>query len=567
MRPNFHSSPPNTGSIPRVQTDSTADFDAFDFVEKAPAARAWFSSATVFLLAFLVALAFALATERVWEDFYITFKSSKNLVEGRGLVFHAGEKVHTFTSPLGVLLPALCHLLTGGQSDQAAIWLFRVLSSAALAAGVALLYGAACRLRWHPAAAGLLVLWLVTDAKSVDFSINGMETGLLLGSLAWILRVMLAPPRRQWLHLGLAWGALMWTRPDGFVYIAALSLGGLIFADTQAANKARLHWVKTCLLAGLVCTALYLPWFLTAWWYYGTPVPHTVTAKGNAAGVKTLWGAAQTWLWVHLSWIKSLGSVDSLFMPSGYFYRGWPDWLLVVMRFVGGSTAVLWLLPRCPREVRVVSFAFGCLMTFLGYFPATLPAGWYLPGPAWLALFALGGVLDRLLVKEGWLRKAVLVGGAAWLALSAGLLVEVARMSKVEQVFVDDGNRREIGLWLKQNSQPGDSMFMECLGYFGYFSELKTYDFPGMSSPEVVAASKKVGLSWPDLIRELRPTWLALRPLEASRIARASPGLLGEEYREVRVFDASPLVERMKVRGQGLLAFDCTFILFKRQDS
>ncbi len=532
-----------------------------------PEARPWFSLPAVFSLAFLVALAFAAATDRVWEDFYITYKSSKNLVAGHGLVFHPGERVHTFTSPLGVLLPALCNVLTFNHSDKAALWLFRLLSSAAFAGGVTLMYVTALRLRWHRAAAGLLVLWLVTDAKSVDFSINGMETGLLVLCVAWILWVMFTAPRRQWLHLGLAWGALMWTRPDGFIYIGALSLAGLIFHDGRTTGKTRMDWIKTCLLAGLVCTAVYLPWFLTAWWYYGTPVPHTVTAKGNAAGVKTLWGALQTWLLVHLACIKSLGSVDSVFMPSGFFYRGWPESLLVAARIVAGFAALLWLLPFMRREVRVASFTFGCLMAYLGYFPATLPAGWYLPGPAWLALFALGGFLERLLAAANRLaRRTALTAGFLWLALSVWLLVEVARMSKVEQEFVDDGNRRQIGLWLKENSAPGDSMFMECLGYFSYFSGLKTYDYPGMSSPEIVAASKKVGLAWHDLIAELKPTWLALRPMEAARIAKAAPGLLNGEYREARLFDVSPQVERMNVRGQGLLGFDSIFIIFRRQE-
>ena len=70
-------------------------------------AGAWFSPRSVFIAALLLALGYALATDRVWEDYYITWKSSKNLAEGNGLVFHPGERVHTFTSPLGVLLPAL----------------------------------------------------------------------------------------------------------------------------------------------------------------------------------------------------------------------------------------------------------------------------------------------------------------------------------------------------------------------------------------------------------------------------------------------------------------------------
>ena len=535
------------------------------WVERGCGGRVWFSPRSVFVLAFGVAMAFAFATDRVWEDFYITFKSSKHLVEGKGLVFHEGEKVHTFTSPLGVLLPAFCYWVTGGHSEAAAIWAFRFLSVAAFAGGVALLYGAALKLRWHPAAAGFLALGLMTDAKSVDFSINGMETGLLLGCVAWILRTMLVPGRRAWLSLGLAWAALMWTRPDGFVYVAALALGGWVFTPQKEGRPDRWSWIRTCLLAGLVCTAVYLPWFLTAWWYYGSPVPHTVVAKGNAAGVKTLWGALQAWFWVHGAWFKNVEAVEALFMPAGYFYRGWPEWLPAVSRGVGGLAVLLWWLPGLTREVRAVALALSLVLAYLDYFPPVLPYGWYLPGPAWMAIWVMAGGLNELS------KRGAVGGKLAWamagfgMLLSGWLLVEVARLSKVEQVHVDDGNRREVGLWLKANAQPGDSVFMECLGYLGYFSGLKTFDYPGMSSPEVVQASQKVGLEWPALIEELKPTWLVLRPLEASRIARARPGLLTEKYEEVKVFDASPRVERLRVRGHGLLAFDCQFLVFRRK--
>ncbi len=526
--------------------------------------RPWFSTRAVFVLAMGLALGFALATDRVWEDFYITYKSSKNLVAGHGLVFHPGERVHTFTSPLGVLLPALCHVLTFNHSDKAALWLFRLLSSAAFAGGAALMYATARRLRWHRAAAGLLALWLVTDAKSVDFSINGMETGLLVLCVAWILWVMFAaPPRRQWLHLGLAWGGLMWTRPDGVIYIGALSLAGLLFPDD---GRKRVEWIKSCLLAGLVCTAVYLPWFLTAWWYYGTPIPHTIVAKGNAVGPKTLWGALQTWLLLPVSTFKGLGSLDGLFMPSGFFFGGWPAPLLAVTRAVAGLSALVWLIPRVRRETRMVSFAVACLLAYLGYYPGAVAAGWYLPGPAWMSLFVLGGVAAQLLpAARRFTHRAVLAAGLLWLGLGGWFLIEVTRLSKVEQVFVDDGNRRQIGLWLKENAKPGDSMFMECLGYLGYFSELKTFDYPGMSSPEVVAASKKVGVYWNTIIEELKPTWLVIRPTEAAMLAEASPGLLGGDYREVRVFDVTPTVGRFNVRGQGLLAYDSVFIVFHRR--
>lgn len=523
-----------------------------DEVKTAP--QAWFSATSIFLVAFIIAMAFSLATDRAWEDYLITYRSSKNLVEGHGLVFNQGERVHTFTSPLGVLVPAFCHWISFRGSDEAALWLFHVFGGLAFAGAAALMHRTITSLRFAPASAGLLLLWLVTDAKSVDFSIDGMETGFLLLFVSYTLWSLFACSRRQGLHVGLACGGLMWTRPDGVIYIAALGLGVLLFAPVQ---KTRREWLRTLGLAAGVCTLVYLPWFAWAWSYYGTPVPHTITAKANAVGARTLWGALQTWLMLPVSMFRGVGSLDGLFMPSGWFYGGWPAWLLPVTRFIAGLACLVWLLPRQRAEVRVVSFAASILMAYLGYFPGLNPASWYLPAPAWLALFSLAGSKNRL----------VLAFGLVWLALSTWQLIELTRLSVVEQKIVDGGNRRAVGEWLKANAKPGDTLFMECLGYLGYYSGLKTFDYPGMSSPEMVKASQKVGLEWHRLIRELKPTWLALRPLEAAKLMKTDPALLTQDYREMKIFDVSSEVERLDVRGQGLLAFDSIFIVFQRQEA
>ena len=82
------------------------------------------------VLAVLIPLAFAAFTGHVWEDFYITYRASRNLAAGNGLVFQPGERVHSFTSPLGVLVPALLARLFGPEGDPQVIWAFRALSLA-----------------------------------------------------------------------------------------------------------------------------------------------------------------------------------------------------------------------------------------------------------------------------------------------------------------------------------------------------------------------------------------------------------------------------------------------------
>src|SRR3974377_1007208 len=97
----------------------------------------------IFASVMALALAFAAFTHHAWEDYYITYRVSKNLATGHGLVYTVGERVHAFTSPLNVLVPAALSILTGNTSDLLVLWLFRVISSALLAGAAVLLYESA----------------------------------------------------------------------------------------------------------------------------------------------------------------------------------------------------------------------------------------------------------------------------------------------------------------------------------------------------------------------------------------------------------------------------------------
>ncbi len=193
----------------------------------------------VFIGASLWALAFALYTRHAWEDWYITYRASKNLATGNGLVFTPGQRVHSFTSPLGVLIPALLDFVTFDRSDDLVLWLFRLINCALLGAAALLLMDIAAARRLGRAATFLVLGAFVMDAKIVDFSINGMETGLMMFFLALTVRAMSVGSPRQALAIGLAWAGLQWTRPDSVVYIVALAIGYLLFAPAERAPPHR----------------------------------------------------------------------------------------------------------------------------------------------------------------------------------------------------------------------------------------------------------------------------------------------------------------------------------------
>src|ERR1043165_8836792 len=76
-------------------------------------------------------------TRHVWEDFFITYRHSENLVNKLGLVYQAGERVHGFTSPLNVLVPALFLAAQPSGDYEMPLWGFSILALAVLALGVA----------------------------------------------------------------------------------------------------------------------------------------------------------------------------------------------------------------------------------------------------------------------------------------------------------------------------------------------------------------------------------------------------------------------------------------------
>ncbi len=518
----------------------------------------------IFVLAAGVALVFALYTNHVWEDYYITYRSSKNLAMGHGLVYNLGDKLHTFTSPLGVLLPAAASLLSGNVSDSAALWIFRFMCAAALGGGSVLLLILARRHQLKGLASLLLVAGLMSDPKTIDFTINGMETAFLLLFLVYAFWSHLTNGPRQRLHLGAAWAGLMWTRPDSFIYIGLIAIGFWLFNNPQQSGKNRSDLFRLFIHAGLVTSALYLPWLLWATAYYGTPIPHTITAKGGISEARTLAGVLMTAVQLpYLAWFKS-SSLELTFLPSYYMIGGWPTGLIYGSRLLANLSCLLWLLPFLRSWARTASFAFFGAHVYLTYFPY-FPFPWYIPSTTLLALIALSGLIDWLISTN---RNASLARNTAvtivtlLLASNGWMLVQVARQVEAGQTLVEDGTRRKIGEWLKDQAAPGDTIFMEPLGYIGFFSNLKTYDWPGMSSREMVETRQLVGSNWATILHYLEPDWIVLRPFEVERINRLSYRLLTDDYKVAEVFDNSVAVKALQVNGQPYLVHDAHFIVY-----
>ena len=505
------------------------------------------------LLALLIPLAFAAFTQHAWEDYFITLRASRNLVEGHGLVFNAGERVHTFTSPLGVLVPALCTALAGANREELALWLFRLINAGFLATGALLVWRRAETLGLGSVGRALLFGLLLADAKLTDFSINGMETAILVFFVLLLWSELESPSTPRVGALALTFGGLMWTRPDAFILAGALIVPHLIFSARPGQGRPWAALVRGALLGGLI----YAPWFAWAWWYYGTPVPHTIIAKGAMTPPAHL---AQLLL---VPW-KVVRETGQLFMPTYAAFGSWPSalgWLAQVLTILANFA---WLVPGWSPTGRRASLA-----VFLGafYLNSIIAFPWYVPPWTVLAAIALAFGWDAVArtVKLPALRSLARITCLVVVVAQVAMLLTSAWQMRVQQRVVETGVRRQIGEWLHTRAAQGDTLFLEPLGYIGYFSQLKTYDYPGLSSPEVVAAIRAGARDYSSVIVRLRPQWVVLRPFEIRQM-EASP---------LHSLDAYDFVQRWSARAQldeiGLLPgrawcnWEAEYHLFRRK--
>ncbi len=538
----------------------------------------------IFLLLFGVGLAWSIYTQHAWEDYYITYRASKNLATGQGLTFTVGERLHSFTSPIGVLLPALASLLTGNSSDDAALWIFRLMSIAAFAGAGVLIWRTGRSIFRLPISAALLVALYATDSKTLDFSTNGMETAFLMLFMAWFCYALFAKPERQSLHLGLAWAGLMWTRPDAFIHIGLLSLGLFIFDSFTTGGEGRGKFIKTCLIAGSICTALYLPWLLWAWWYYGSPIPHTIVAKGFDHPTVSA-GTYLSWLAEFPARIaEGSATLNTTFLPPYGAATAWPRLALGLSFLVALITGVIWLAPFIRGPIRAAAFAFLGAHFYLTFWP-NYPFPWYIPPVTFFAFVTLCGLFDQGLHlaeiikaqvnRSAAIRRSLLISGALLVAGTTTLSLMAAVQLKWQQRIIEIGQRKQIGLWLKAHAvTPHDSVFLEPLGYIGFYSQLKMYDWPGLASKEVIAARRRIVTPfggadyWPELIRDLQPTWLVLRAKEVAAIRHRDGNLLTKQYKSRQVFDAQAEIARHPhLPGVAYLTSDQTFEVFQKDET
>jgi len=255
-------------------------------------------------------------------------------------------------------------------------------------------------------------------------------------------------------------------------------------------------------------------------------------------------------------------ALDDVFMPI-YAHNGWPLGLLVLGRILARVAAFLWLVPGVSRTTRAASFA---LLLGAVYLQQITPYPWYFAPWTLLGALALAGgaaALGARLPKA--LRPAGRIAAAAVACCLVLTTVAQAYAARLQQRLIEDNGRKQIGLWLRAHAAPTDTVFLEPIGYIGYFSQLKILDFPGLVAPEVSRIVRSGPGGYARIIATLKPDWLVLRPYEIGQQNLEAGGVLAA-YTGASVWTQGDELNALPfVPGRAWLEFDAEFVVYHRK--
>lgn len=249
----------------------------------------------------LAGIAGAIGNSFVNDDAFISFRYAENLVAGEGLVYNKGERVEGYTNFLWTLLIA-AGLKYGIDPVDFSAFL-----------GILFYAGTLMIFILQSARDRKGALWLVplTSASlclNRDFSVyatSGLETSAFTFFLAAAFFNLLSGKKTVGALIGGSFTLLaMLTRPDGVIFLISVLV--YFFLKGEGAARRSAYFL-------LPVVAVFLPYWLWRWHYYGFFFPNSFYAKSIST---PYYGQGAEYLFLYFKTYYGLGL---LLIAAGYF--------------------------------------------------------------------------------------------------------------------------------------------------------------------------------------------------------------------------------------------------------
>lgn len=376
----------------------------------------------------------------VQDDVFITYTYSRNIAQGVGFVFNPGERVQGTTTPLWALVMAGASRVTTDMLHAG-----NLLSGLCLFAACLLAYSLLRRFTSFLAALAAVVLLATSPLVYASY---GMET-LLYGAILLLAFCFWSRNHRTAAILCAA--ALTWTRADGVV------LGGTLCLLVLLEDLPERKFSKTLRL-GLIYTAAIAPWFLFAWFYFGSPLPNTFSAKQEFLhGIEFLTQGIERWRSFYGS--DPLSLLALIFIPIG----AWRAWRTPPLRPIA-----LW-----------------SILYALGYTALNITNFWYYT-PLVIALTlltVLGAEAIVEFISASGQNRFFIAISLILLAIVAGL--NIVRALELGPPPPRMATYRLVGEWISNHTAPESTLLVADLGITGYYAQRHTYDSFGLITPDL----------------------------------------------------------------------------------
>ena len=463
-------------SAPRERNGGVATVASFVALPALLALAAWHSQSRWFLI----------------DDAFISFRYARNLAEGSGLVFNAGERVEGYTSFLWTCASA--GAIRAGLDPEMVIPAMGIAASLLL---LAALYCWSRELTLPPAWALVAPAMLAVNRSYAGWATGGLETrffSLLIVTLAWRLDVErrrdAANPRPLSAILA---GLACLTRPEGWLSPVIRLLTHPWRSARAGRGKENLRSLAIWLGVFASIAGTHLIWRMI---YYEDWLPNSFRAK--VPGLRLESGLVYLGLFA-LHHLAAPLAAACLALPAG-FGR---------IRSIGASVArdlSGFALPFCATYVAYTALIGGDHFEFR-FMDPVLPFLYVS-----LALFSWRCLASRAsLPAPLW--------GRARAASAAGLLVVAAGVSAVlgfsgfdatlrfmgrersvsivsmeaESAYLDHWSR--IGRWLARHAAQGESIAVAPAGAIPWYSGLRTLDMLGINDRDLAAMPPMEGLN------------------------------------------------------------------------
>ena len=197
------------------------------------------------------------------EDAFITFRIARHLAEGVGFVYNNGERILGTTSPLFALL-------LGGRIaivSKNIILGARIINLITSTSSLIFLLLALRKIGASKFQQIAVLIIFALSVKLIVLEVGGMETALVIFLMiaSWYLFLT-----RRFVWTSIILGLLVLTRLDLFIWPVSILLIEMISHP------------KNALRMGIIVLLIVFPWIIFSLNYFGSPIPHTINAKGLA---------------------------------------------------------------------------------------------------------------------------------------------------------------------------------------------------------------------------------------------------------------------------------------------